>query len=72
MTKNWWHPRGPRLVYLTPPPDSYPIYVPPQTAFIVSDFCPNEYRQNWYDGKLFYYNAGTPQRPDTFVIHQRY
>jgi hypothetical protein len=70
--RKWTRSKGPRLVYMNPPPDSYPVYVPPQQAYIVSDSCPNEYRQNWYEGKLFYYNAGSPQRPDTFVIDQRY
>jgi hypothetical protein len=71
--KRWWmRSKGPRLVYLNPPPEAYPIYVTPQQAYIVSDPCPNEYRQNWYEGKLFYYNGGSPQRPDTFIIDQRY
>jgi hypothetical protein len=64
--------KGPRLVYLNPPPDVYPIYVAPQQAFIVSDSCFNQYRVNWYAGKTFYYDAGTPNRADTFIIHQRY
>src|SRR4029079_2676306 len=48
------------------------IYVEPQQAYIVSDACPNQYRMNWYEGKLWYYNAGSPQGPDTFRIIKLY
>jgi hypothetical protein len=59
------------LLYVTPYDPPYQIYVAPQVAFIVSDSCPNQYRQNWYEGKLWYYNAGSPQGPDTFRIIKR-
>jgi hypothetical protein len=55
------------LRYLAPEADVQ-IYVEPRVAFIVSDPCPNQYRQNWYEGKIWYYNAGSPQGPDTFRI----
>jgi hypothetical protein len=56
------------------------IYVPPQTAFLVSsptrftqcDWpCIDDIHHDWYDGRLWYHNAGTPQRPDVFMIIQR-
>ncbi|MEO8668175.1 MAG: hypothetical protein ABI399_06635 [Bauldia sp.] len=56
------------LLYVTPYDPPYQIYVEPQVAFLVSDSCPNQYRQNWYEGKLWYYNAGSPQGPDSFRI----
>jgi hypothetical protein len=58
------------LLYVTPYDPPYQIYVEPRLAYIVSDSCPNQYRQNWYEGKLWYYNAGSPQGPDSFRIIQ--
>jgi hypothetical protein len=56
------------------------IYVPPQTAYLVSSPtrftecnwpCIDDIHHDWYDGRLWYHNAGTPQRPDVFMIIQR-
>ena len=56
------------------------IYVPPQTAYLASSPtrfidcvwpCSDSRHHDWYDGKLWYYNAGTPNRPDVFMILQR-
>ncbi len=57
------------------------IYVPPQTAYLVSS--PNRYtkcvwpcadstHKDWYDGRLWYHDAGTPNRPDVFMILQKH
>jgi hypothetical protein len=56
------------------------LYVPPQTAYLTSSPtrfteclwpCKDARHHNWYDGKLWYHNAGTPNRPDVFMIIQR-
>ena len=56
------------------------IYVPPQTAYLVSSPtrytecvwpCADSVHHDWYDGRLWYYNAGTPNRPDVFMILQK-
>ena len=63
-------------------PQSQPvgIYVPPQTAYLVSSPtryteciwpCANSVHHDWYDGRLWYHNAGTPNRPDVFMIIQK-
>jgi len=63
-------------------PQSQPrgVYVPPQTAYLASSPtrytecvwpCADAIHHDWYDGRLFYYNAGTPNRPDVFMILQR-
>ncbi len=56
------------------------VYVPPQTAYLVSSPtrytecvwpCKDSVHHDWYDGRLWYHNAGTPNRPDVFMILQR-
>ncbi len=56
------------------------IYVPPQTAYLVSSPtrytecvwpCIDSIHHDWYDGRLWYHNAGTPNRPDVFMIFKR-
>ena len=64
-------------------PQSQPvgIYVPPQTAYLVSSPtrytecvwpCADAVHRDWYDGRLWYYNGGTPNRPDVFMILQKH
>ncbi|CAN5204882.1 hypothetical protein BH10PSE9_BH10PSE9_07050 [soil metagenome] len=57
-----------------------PLYVPPQTAYLTSSPtryteciwpCKDARHHDWYDGKLWYHNAGTPNRPDVFMILER-
>jgi hypothetical protein len=54
--------------------------VPPQTAYLVSSPtrytecvwpCKDSIHHDWYDGRLWYHNAGTPNRPDVFMILQK-
>ena len=66
-----WDEDARPLLYVARSEPPFQIYVAPQTAFIISDACPNQYRQNWYEGKLWYYDAGSPQGPDTFRIIRR-
>jgi hypothetical protein len=56
------------------------VYVPPQTAYLVSSPtrytecvwpCADSIHHDWYDGRLWYHNAGTPNRPDVFMILQK-
>ncbi len=56
------------------------IYVPPQTAYLVSSPtrytecvwpCADSIHHDWYDGRLWYHDAGTPNRPDVFMILQK-
>ena len=56
------------------------IYVPPQTAYLVSSPtrytkcvwpCKDSVHHDWYDGRLWYHDAGTPNRPDVFMILQK-
>ncbi len=56
------------------------IYVPPQTAYLVSSPtrytkcvwpCIDSVHHDWYDGRLWYHDAGTPNRPDVFMIIQK-
>ncbi len=56
------------------------IYVPPQMAYLVSSPtrytecvwpCIDSVHHDWYDGRLWYHNAGTPNRPDVFMILQK-
>ncbi len=56
------------------------IYVPPQTAYLVSSPtrytkcvwpCIDSVHHDWYDGRLWYRDAGTPNRPDVFMILQK-
>ncbi len=56
------------------------VYVPPQTAYLVSSPtrytncvwpCKDSIHHDWYDGRLWYYDAGTPNRPDVFMILQK-
>ena len=56
------------------------VYVPPQTAYLVSSPtrytkcvwpCIDSVHHDWYDGRLWYYDAGTPNRPDVFMILQK-
>jgi hypothetical protein len=56
------------------------IYVPPQQAYLVSSPtryteciwpCADAIHHDWYDGRLWYHNAGTPNRPDVFMILKR-
>jgi len=56
------------------------IYVPPQTAYLVSSPtrytkcvwpCADSVHHDWYDGRLWYHDAGTPNRPDVFMILQK-
>jgi hypothetical protein len=69
-------PYDPRCPHGLPPQ----LYVTPQTAYLVSsptrftecDWpCIDSIHHDWYDGRLWYHNAGTPQRPDVFMIIQR-
>ena len=56
------------------------IYVAPQIAYLVSSPtrytecewpCSDAIHHDWYDGRLWYHNAGTPNRPDVFMILQK-
>lgn len=56
------------------------LYVPPQTAYLASSPtrhteclwpCKDARHHDWFDGKLWYHNAGTPSRPDVFMIVKR-
>ncbi len=56
------------------------IYMPPQAAYLVSSPtrytecvwpCIDSAHHDWYDGRLWYHNAGTPNRPDVFMILQK-
>jgi len=56
------------------------IYVPPQAAYLVSSPtrytkcvwpCKDSTHHDWYDGRLWYHDAGTPNRPDVFMILQK-
>jgi hypothetical protein len=56
------------------------VYVPPQAAYLVSSPtrftecvwpCADSVHHDWYDGRLWYYNAGTPNRPDVFMVLQK-
>lgn len=56
------------------------IYVPPQTAYLVSSPtrytkciwpCIDRVHHDWYDDRLWYHDAGTPNRPDVFMILQK-
>ena len=56
------------------------LYVPPQQAYVTSSPtrfteclwpCKDKIHHDWYDGKLWYHHAGTPNRPDVFMILQR-
>jgi hypothetical protein len=56
------------------------MYVPPQAAYLVSSPtrytecvwpCIDSIHHDWYDGRLWYHNAGTPNRPDVFMILQK-
>lgn len=57
-----------------------PTYVPPQQAYLVSSPtrlteclwpCKDARHHDWYDGRLWYHNAGTATRPDVFMILER-
>ncbi len=56
------------------------VYVPPQIAYLVSSPtryadciwpCADSVHHDWYDGRLWYHDAGTPNRPDVFMILQK-
>jgi hypothetical protein len=56
------------------------VYVPPQIAYLVSSPtryadcvwpCADAVHHDWYDGRLWYHDAGTPNRADVFMILQK-
>jgi hypothetical protein len=56
------------------------VYVPPRIAYLVSSPtrytecvwpCVDAIHHDWYDGRLWYRDAGTPNRPDVFMIIQK-
>ena len=70
---SWVQP--PRVVTVAPFETTLPgpqIEVPVQTAYLASSACPPSLGHSpggsWYDGKLFYYEGATPQRPDAFMV----
>jgi len=73
VRSTWVQP--PRVVTVEPFAGTIPgppKYIEPQTAWLASSECPPSLGHrpggSWYDGKTFYYEGTTPQRPDEFMI----